>query len=640
MWRLVWSLVAPWRGLLSAILLLMAAGTGVELVPPLVVRRVVDGNLATGEAAGLLTLALVYFGARQAANLLHVLQDYAMAVVAQGALLRLRVRLFQHLQNLPIAYYDRTPLGDVISRCTADVETVETLFAKLIAGPIENVVRLVSVAAAMVVLSPPLALVAALILPILVWITNTFRLRIRAAEGANRRAVGLLNTHLQETLGGVEVIRAFGREQTFVARFRQALREAVAAFNNSTLYSSLYPPATGLVAAGAIALLLWAGAQELLAGLGVTLGTLTSFILLFRSFFTVVQEIGDDWQTVQGALSGLERIQQVLEENPHPPGPLLPAREKGEEIFFGTSSQALPGLRPGPDGAMPQDPIRVAAPPQAPRGAPALRTLSRLVEMREVVFGYAERKAVLRGVSFEVRAGEHVALVGRTGAGKSSVLNLLGGLYAPWSGTVRVAGRDPCGLDPAERPRVLGVVPQVVQLFSGTVRENLTLDAGSPSENGPAEDAALERALVVVGADAIVRTLPQGYDTPLAGGGRGSGVQLSSGQRQLLSLARALVHDPVVLLLDEATAAIDGASDAAFRAALREALLDRGRAVVTVAHRLSTAREADRVIVLDAGRIVEEGAPEALVAAGGRFAALVALEDAGWAWDGEVAGGA
>jgi ATP-binding cassette subfamily B protein len=250
--------------------------------------------------------------------------------------------------------------------------------------------------------------------------------------------------------------------------------------------------------------------------------------------------------------------------------------------------------------------------------------------MREVVFGYAQGHPVLRGLSLHVRPGEHVALVGRTGAGKTSALHLLAGLYRPWAGTVAVAGRDPAGLGETERNAVVGVVPQVVQLFSGTVLDNLTL--GDP---GVTEDAAREAA-AVAGADPFIRALPQGYRTPL-GGGSGAGAHLSAGQQQLLSLARALVHRPAVLLLDEATAAIDSASDAAFRAALRDRVLPRGAAVMTVAHRLTTALDADRVIVLDRGRIVEEGAPAALVAGQGRFAALLELEAAGWDWRGPAA---
>jgi ATP-binding cassette subfamily B protein len=206
------------------------------------------------------------------------------------------------------------------------------------------------------------------------------------------------------------------------------------------------------------------------------------------------------------------------------------------------------------------------------------------------------------------------------------MLHLVAGLYAPWAGTVRVAGRDPRALEGAERLRCLGVVPQTVQLFSGTILENLTLGDASVSEE------AVVDAARIVGADAFVRALPLGYQTPLSGDGGGIGRQLSAGQQQLLALARALVHRPAVLLLDEATAAIDGASDAAFRAALRASVLSRGCAVLTVAHRISTAVEADRVVVLDRGAVVEEGAPAELILRGGRFAALHELEAAGWDW--------
>jgi ABC-type multidrug transport system fused ATPase/permease subunit len=248
------------------------------------------------------------------------------------------------------------------------------------------------------------------------------------------------------------------------------------------------------------------------------------------------------------------------------------------------------------------------------------------VVLSDVEFGYAEGQPILHGLSLQAKAGEHVAVVGRTGAGKTSALHLIAGLYRPWAGRVLVAGHDPARLTEAERNRVLGVVPQVVLLFSGTVFDNLTLGDGSV-----AEDAVYEAA-TIAGADSFIRALPQGYRTLLSGGGSGQGAHLSAGQRQLVALARALVHRPAVVLLDEATAAIDNASDAAFRAALRERVLPRGATVVTVAHRLTTALDADRVIVLDKGRIVEEGAPAALIASQGRFAALLELEAAGWDW--------
>jgi ATP-binding cassette subfamily B protein len=224
-------------------------------------------------------------------------------------------------------------------------------------------------------------------------------------------------------------------------------------------------------------------------------------------------------------------------------------------------------------------------------------------------------------VSLEAQPGEHIVLVGRTGAGKSSIVHLLGGLYTPWSGTARVSGIDPTALTDEERRRTLGVVLQVVQLFRGTVVDNLTLGDGAVSR------AAVQRAAALTGADAFIQALPQGYDTPL-----GSGLQLSAGQRQLLALTRALVWDPAVLVLDEATAAIDSASEAAFRAALQAVVLGSGRTVLTVAHRLATAQEADRVLVLEAGQMVEAGTPDELIRRGGRFAALLELEAAGWEW--------
>jgi ATP-binding cassette subfamily B protein len=235
-------------------------------------------------------------------------------------------------------------------------------------------------------------------------------------------------------------------------------------------------------------------------------------------------------------------------------------------------------------------------------------------------------------VTLHVAPGEHVALVGRTGAGKSSLVHLLAGLYEPWRGSLRVAGRSPRALSDDEKPRVFGIVPQATQIFGGTVLDNLTLDDARVPES------AVHEAARITGAHAFIAALPDGYRTVLRGAGGGAGVQLSAGQQQLLALTRALVRRPSVLLFDEATSFMDGASEAALRDALRATALAAGAAVLTVAHRLATAHEADRVVLMDAGRIVEEGAPDDLIASGGRFAALAELEAAGWDWRAEPAG--
>jgi len=581
------SILSPWRGMLIVIALLVLIAQSLAVVPPLIVQKIVDDQLTMGVRDELWMLALLYLGATVAAPSVTALSDYLTAVVAQGALHRLRVKLFAHLQTLPMSYFDQTPLGDIISRGTADVETVDTLFSTGVASLVTNLLQIVTTALAMVALNLPLSFVAALALPPLIVITQYFRIRMREAERANRIATGLMNTHLQETLSGVEVIRAFHRESVFVARFRGALRQVVDAYNRSTVYNSFYPPLMAILSALIVACLLWIGASGVVAAWGISLGTLTAFVLLFRRFFAPIIALGDDWQTVQSALAGLERIAQVL---------AIPSEETPKS--------------------------EANARPSNQRAA---------IELRDVYFGYSRAQPVLRNVSLTVQSGEHVALVGRTGAGKTSTLSLLAGLYSPWTGEITVAQRDPRTLSADERRRIMGIVPQVVQLFSGTVLENLTLGDTTVSRE------QVERAAVIAGADPFIRALPQGYDTVLGGAGRGGGAQLSAGQRQLLALARALVWNPQVLLLDEATAAVDNASDMAFRAALRADMSRDHRAVLTVAHRLSTAREADRVVVMEAGRIVEEETPEELIAHGGRFAALVELEAAGWDWSAAAA---
>ncbi|MBI3972038.1 MAG: ABC transporter ATP-binding protein [Chloroflexi bacterium] len=605
-WRQIGSIIVPWRAHLALVAGSVLLGAALEIVPPLITQSLVDKHLIVGRTDGILLLALLFLGATVAVQVVGFVTNFVTARVSQGALHRLRVRLFAHLQSLPLSYYDRTPLGETISRCTSDVETVDTLFSTGVARVLTDMVRLITAAIAMVAVSVPLSLVSLIVVPPLIIVTRAFQARARDAERANRSAVGVLNAHLQEVFGGVEVVRAFHREFAFVARFRQAVAQALRAYNRSTAYVSLYPPMTNTLAAIAVCILLWAGTSSVFAAFHVSIGTLTAFVLLFQRFFQPIVALGDEWQTVQRALAGAERIFQVLALEPEPA--LAPVAPSGNDAGAANlSAEVMAGA------AVPAMPRRHA------NGTAA-------AELRDVVFGYVEGWPVLHRVSLRVEPGEHLAVVGRTGAGKSSTLHLLAGLYAPWQGTVRVAGLDPRVLADGERRHVIGAVPQIVQLFQGSVRDNLTL--GDPSVT----EEAIRRAAGITGAARFIEALPQGYNTVLSSGGRGEGVQLSSGQRQLLSLARALVWEPRVLLLDEATAAIDSASEAAFRAALRSFIAERGRAAVTVAHRLATAREAGRVVVFHAGRIVEEGAPAELVGRGGRFAALLALEAAGWEW--------
>jgi ATP-binding cassette subfamily B protein len=593
------QLARPWRARLLLVAAVVLGAAVLELVPPLIVRHVVDHNLTPHRTAGLLPAALLYLAVSAAVAVLTATYGYLAATVAQRSLAGLRTRLFSHLLHLPTGYHDRTPVGDSISRCTADIEAIDALFSSSVAILLGQTMQLVTVAVTMLVLSPVLTVAAALFMPPVALFTGYLRRRIRDAERETRRGIGLLNTQLQEDLSGAEVIRAFGRQTTFTDRFRLALTDWLRATNKSTFYNAFYAPCLGLLSGFATALLVWLSSRPAFDAIGVSLGTLTAFILLFAQFITPLINLGDEWQFVQAALAGAERVFSVLAlpiDDHVGPAPAMPSCGKEHR-----HSQSVPGDHPVP--------VR----------GPAL-------EVDRVTFGYVPGAPVLHEVSVTVRPGEHVVVVGRTGAGKSSLLALLAGLYTPWTGQVRVAGDDPRTFDDAARRAMLGIVPQAVQLFSGTVQDNLTLG----DQTITAERA--RRAATLAGADRFICALPDGYDTILSDSGRGTGVQLSSGQRQLLALARALVTDPAALLLDEATAVIDGASDAAFRAALHEHVLAAGTAVLTVAHRLATARAADRVLVMAGGRIAEQGTPDELLTSGGLFATLIALEDAGWDW--------
>lgn len=600
------ALGRPWRTQLVVVGACVLGAAVLELIPPLVIRHAIDHNITRNHAAGLGAAAVLYLGAATAVAALTAYYGYLAASVAQRALAALRTRLFAHLLALPTEYHDQTPIGDSISRATADVEAIDDLFSSSAATLLGETVRVLTVSIAMVALSPILAAATVLVVPPLMLITHLLRRRIRDAERDTRIAVGALNTHLAEDLAGVEVIQAFGRQATFAERFRRAMGPWLNATNRSVIYNAYYAPALGVLAASATALLLWLGARDSFGPNLTSVGTLTAFLLLFARFFTPLVNLGDEWNAVQAALAGAERVFTVLN---HPT-----AQSTGQVPARGHSPYRT-------------QPLAVAHHPNPTDNGARIP----LVQMRDVTFGYgANGDAVLRGVTLEVRPGEHVAIVGRTGAGKSSVLSLLGGLYQPWRGSIHLAGRDPYYLDDPERRALIGVVPQAVTLFSGTVTDNITL--ADPAVT----PAQVIQAAQLAGVDTFVNSLPEGYHTTLSDAGRGAGVQLSAGQRQLLALARALVNSPPIVLLDEATAVIDGTSDNAFRVALKERVQATDAAVLTVAHRLATAREADRVVVLSRGQIIEQGTPTALLAAGGHFADLVALEDAGWDWQREI----
>src|SRR5213593_4934368 len=383
------GLLQPWRVRAMAVVLFVLAAASFELAPPFIIRTIVDDHLIVGRSAGLLLLAILYLGASAAVEAMTFLYSYLAATIAQGVLSSLRVRLFAHIQRLPISHIDRTPVGDVISRCTSDVETLDTVFSSGVAVLVANLVRLVTIAIGMVILSPPLTLVAGLVAPPLVIVIRYLQVRVRQAERANRIAVGALTARLQESLRGAEVIRAFGREREAIGGFRRVLASALAASNRATKFSALYTPMTAILSSLAVAALLWAGTRQAFDAFDISLGTLAAFLILLQRFFQPITALGEEWQTVQSAMAGAERIFATLALPPEPAAPVAVLAGHGN------------GLAP--------------------------------IHLDNVTFGYAEGRPVLHRTSLVVSAGEHVALVGRTGAGKTRALHLLAGLYAPWA---------------------------------------------------------------------------------------------------------------------------------------------------------------------------------------------------------------
>jgi ATP-binding cassette, subfamily B, multidrug efflux pump len=585
-WRTVWPIISPWRWMLAVAILSVIAGAGLALLPPLILRRLIDTNLALGRVEGIFVLGLGYLGATAAVHVTNFITSYITSVAAQRALRRLRVRLFAHVQSLPISYFDTTPIGDTISRCTSDMETIDRLFSSGVISLLAQTMQVFVTFAAMLALSLPLSLSMVVVIPVLVIISRRFQLLMRDAQRVLRKAIGTLTSRMQEYLTRTEVIRAFNWNFRIVQSFRRVLKETLMAQNRSIAYGAFYDPLLKILQAALVAVLLILSGAPILTGFRVSIGTLTAFIFLFDRFFQPLITIGNEWQVVQGAFAGLERIFEVL--------------------LLGSDAGGI-------------DPASRSS--QAPTSDDGL-----LIALQDVSFGYLPGQPVLTDISLQVTPGRHVAIVGRTGAGKSTLIHLLGGLYRPWEGAILVAGHNPHSMSADERRRILGIVPQNPWLYSGTVADNLSFGDSAISRD------ATEKAARISGAHAFIKTLPAGYDTLISDAGHGQGTQVSAGQRQLLALTRALVGDPSILLLDEATSSIDNATEAAFKDALRIQMEDRCGAVITVAHRISTAMTADRIVVIESGRIVETGSPSELIRTGGHFASLYELENAGWDW--------
>ena len=536
------------------------------LAVPYLIKIAIDGGIGKKDTT-VLTWVIVAFIGVSLLNLgASYLQTYLTSWVGEHIIYDLRRNLFAHLQKLTLDFFSRQKTGWIVSRLTNDIDALDQLVTDGVTSLVTNSLTFVGAIVFLFILDWRLALATLSIVPFLIVATLIFRAKSAVAYAQVRNRIGDVSAHLQESLSGMRVIKAFRREDSDYAQ----LAVANAAYRDvnfrTVVQSGLYFPFVEFVSAAAVVIVLWYGGS-LVSGKALQIGVLVAFIGYLNSFFDPLQQLSQLYNTFQASMAAVQKIYTVLDTDPD--------------------------LQDAP-------------------GAVALPDVRGEVRLDHVTFGYDAGHPVLHDIDLTLAAGKTVALVGATGAGKSTVIKLLARFYDPTEGAVLVDGHDLRGVTMASLRDQLAVVPQEAFLFSGSVMDNIRFAR-------PTADAEeVKRVARIVGVHDFVASLPDGYETDVQEGGSA----LSTGQRQLISFARALLADPRILILDEATSSVDAESERRIDRAME--VLFRGRTSVIVAHRLSTVRYADDIVVVDAGRIVERGTHDELVAAGGRYAGLYA----------------
>jgi ATP-binding cassette subfamily B protein len=575
--RRLLTYVRPYRALVVASLGLLFLQAGLTLAGPLLTRHAIDVVLPSGHRETLPWLAAAFASVLVVQFVASLTETLLTNRLGQTVMHDLRREVFAHLQRLSVPFFDRTPVGRLVTRVTGDIESLNELFTSGVVAGLGDLFTLAVIGVAMLIVDWRLALATFVVIPFVWWTSSWFQRRVRAAYREIRTRLARLNAFLQERVAGIRVVQLFGQERREGAQFDRLNREHLDVHLASVTIYALYFPLIELLTSVALASLIVAGASR--AGAGVLgVGTVAAFLQLVRRFFQPLQDLSDKYNTLQQAMAAGERIFHLLDTPPDAAGRSLVAT--GEHAAVAEAAQASLGVT---------------------------------VEFEDVWFAYRGDEWVLRGVSFRVAPGESLALVGHTGAGKSTVVSLLLRFYEPQRGRILVDGVDIREL-PVEALRArIGYVQQDLFLFAGDIAANIRLGS-------TLDDAGVRAAAARVGADRVIARQPAGWATPLTE----RGASLSVGERQLLSFARALAASPPLLVLDEATSAVDATIEADIQRGLAE--LMKGRTTIAIAHRLSTVTAASLILVMHHGQVVERGTHESLVASGGLYARLWALQ--------------
>ncbi|HSJ63996.1 MAG TPA: ABC transporter ATP-binding protein [Gemmatimonadaceae bacterium] len=574
--------VAPYRGLVLAALAALSGSALLQLAGPLLTKRVIDVAIPAGDTDMIVQATLLFVAALVGQFLFTYLETLLTSVLGQRVMRDLRLQIFSHLQRLPVPFFDRNPVGRLITRVTSDVEALNELFTAGVVAGLGDVFTLVAISAVMLSIDWQLAVAAFIVIPAVFGVSRLFQARVRDAYRDIRTRLARINAVLQERLAGVRVVQLFGREAHEARVFDRANRDHLDAHLRSIRIYALYFPAIEILTSVALASLIVAGAYRVEMDVA-SVGTLAAFLQFVRRFFQPLQDLAEKYNILQAAMASSERIFGLLDT-------------------------------PAAADVVPATP---ATPRAAGRGV--------TVAFEDVWFAYdlahLARKAeapeepewVLRGVSFSARPGETIALVGHTGAGKTTIINLMLRFYEPQRGRITLDGVDIREIPLEELRAAIGYVQQDIFLFAGDISTNIRLSQSL-------DDRAVAAAAARVGADRVIAKLPGGYSHVLAE----RGASVSVGERQLLSFARAIAAEPALLLLDEATSAVDSEVEAEIQRAIK--VLMRGRTTVAVAHRLSTILEADEILVLHHGQIRERGSHRDLLTRGGLYERLYRLQ--------------